>query len=195
MKTLRQRLGCLSALSALALALALGLAGPFGADSTESSEPTPALPAEPAAPPRSSPAAPPPAPAEAAPEARPARADLAPVQADIDEALKAHGRAAAPRWRRTGGILVHSDQPDLQQLAEDMAARMDEAADGLPAAYRQELMMEERQLLSTLRRRYAGLRPLEAELDALDAGLAELEAIPTTPVASPPPRGSPARPR
>ena len=72
---------------------------------------------------------------------------------------------------------------------------MDEAADGLPAAYRQELMMEERQLLATLRRRYAGFAPLEAELDQLDAELEALEAIPTTPVASPPPRGSAARPQ
>lgn len=190
--SLRQRLVVLSGLSALAIAATAGWVwlqprpvppGPV----TTAPEPS-------EAPPRAGQSDRRAAPAPSIAEEQPARADLEPIAGDIDAALMAHGRSAAPRWRRTGAILVQSDRPELQAAAEDMATRMDEAADGLPAAYRQELMIEERQLLATLRRRYAGFAPLEAELDRLDAALEVLEAIPTTPVASPPPRGSAARP-
>jgi hypothetical protein len=190
--SLRQRLAVLTGLSALAIAATVGWVWLQPRPVPPGPVTTAQKPAEPPPSPERSDRRAAPAPSIA--EAQPARADLEPVAGDIDAALMAHGRSAAPRWRRTGAILVQSDRPELQAAAEDMAARMDEAADGLPAAYRQELMMEERQLLATLRRRYAGFEPLEAELDQLDAELAALEAIPTTPVASPPPRGSAARP-
>lgn len=115
-------------------------------------------------------------------------ATVAPTAAEVDAALAAHAREAGPRWRQAAGILVHSDQAHLPALADAMAARMNEAAAGLPPGRRQELVVEERQLINHLRQRYAGFAPLMTELDALDASLEALENVGATPVASPPPR-------
>lgn len=111
--------------------------------------------------------------------------------AEVDAALQAHARAARPRWSKAAEILQHSDQAHLGPLAAGLAARMAEAEAGLPADRRQELVVEERQLLNHLRSRYVGFQPLMAELDALDADLAALESIGAEPVASPPPKPEP----
>ena len=108
--------------------------------------------------------------------------------AEVDAALQAHARAARPRWTRAAEILQHSDQEHLGPLAAGLAARMAEAEAGLPADRRQELVVEERQLLNHLRARYVGFAPLMTDLDALDADLAALEGMGAEPVASPPPR-------
>jgi hypothetical protein len=107
---------------------------------------------------------------------------------DIDIALRDHAIRAVPRWERVHEILGHSNQPDFIELADYVTLRLKEARDqGLAPPYRQELMNEERQLLTTLRTRYADFEPLTVELDALDADLQELEGVPFQPVASPPP--------
>lgn len=127
--------------------------------------------------------------AEEAPATDPPRPFAAP--AEVDAALQAHARAARPRWEKAADILQHSDQAHLGPLAAGLAARMAEAEAGLPADRRQELVVEERQLLNHLRSRYVGFQPLMAELDALDADLAALEGIGAEPVASPPPKAAP----
>lgn len=111
--------------------------------------------------------------------------------AEVDAALQAHARAARPRWAKASEILQHSDQAHLGPLAAGLAERLAEAEAGLPADRRQELVVEERQLLNHLRARYVGFAPLMTELDALDADLAVLESIGAEPVASPPPKAEP----
>lgn len=128
---------------------------------------------------------------EAPPSATPPRPYAPP--AEVDAALQVHARAARPRWAKAADILQHSDQAHLGPLAAGLAERLAEAEAGLPADRRQELVVEERQLLNHLRSRYVGFQPLMTELDALDADLAALEAIGAEPVASPPPRAEPSR--
>ncbi len=123
-------------------------------------------------------------------EAAPARSDSSPPDQpkNIDVALQEHATRAVPRWERVHEILGHSKQADFIELADYVTLRLKEARDqGLEAPYRQELMNEERQLVTTLRARYADFEPLRVELDALDSDLKELEAVPFEPVASPPP--------
>jgi hypothetical protein len=106
----------------------------------------------------------------------------------VDEALVDHAIAAAPAWRAAADILAHSPHPELQELARGFAARLEDAARGIDAPARQELVNEERQLLHFLKTRYAGLTPLERALAPAEESLDRLQAAQAAEGLGPSPR-------
>ncbi len=129
------------------------------------------------------------APTQPSSDARPMRGGTVSENTDIDAALVEHAKRAGPRWRRTAKVLAVAIPADYEELAHDMAARVDAAAKtGLDAPHRQELINEERQLVEHLRRRYEGIPEIVDEMDALEADLAALESIPVVVGPSPDPR-------
>ena len=101
----------------------------------------------------------------AAPE--PAVPESTPAQVAFVE----HARAAERQWRRSRRVLVHADPPAYADIAHQLAERLAAVTPTTPAPLRQELVVEERQFIEHLRRRYAGNPELMEVVDQLDADL------------------------
>ena len=86
-------------------------------------------------------------------------------------------------------MLEHAEPPVFGDIALELADRIDAAAaEGIDAAQLQELIVEERQLVEHLQRRYEGIPELQQQLTRIDDSLRELEGALTTVGPSPDPR-------
>lgn len=73
-------------------------------------------------------------------------------------------------------MLGHADPPVYAQISVELARRLDSAAeDGIDAPHLQELLVEERQLVEHLKRRYEGVPELQRKLSIIEDSLTELE--------------------
>ena len=113
--------------------------------------------------------------------AKPAESDVpkASSQASprpLEEAIVAHSERAAPQWRRASEVLIHADPPVYADIALALAGRLDSAAAaGIEPPLLQELIVEERQLVDHLKRRYEGIPELQRQLASIEDSIVELE--------------------
>jgi hypothetical protein len=99
-----------------------------------------------------------------------------------------HADQAAPRLRRAARILQHADPPVYGEIAAGLADRLEAVTESTSLGERQELAVEQRQLVEHLQRRYEGLEGLEPLLQQLAVGLDELDTSITEVGPSPDPR-------
>ena len=85
-------------------------------------------------------------------------------------------------------MLAHAEPPVYGEIATRLADRMAQVTPTMGAAERQELLVEERQLVDHLKRRYEGIPELIDALEVLEADLETFEATVTEVGPSPDPR-------
>jgi hypothetical protein len=125
-----------------------------------------------------------------------ARGALPVAPEDVGQSERAfvdHAREAGPLLRSSARILSHADPPVYAELAVQLADRLAAVSWSTAASVRQELIVEERQLIEHLGIRYEGLTELQDVLTALDESLQRMQSLDVEPVASPDPRTRSAR--
>ena len=130
-------------------------------------------------------------------EPRAGRVDALPAVPDdagpAERAFVEHAREAEPLLRSSARVLQHAEPPVYADLALGLADRLAAVSWTTTASVRQELIVEERQLIEHLGARYKGLTELEDILAEVDESLHAVQSMDVEPVASPDPRTRSAR--